>query len=98
MWTVRVIVEGDAAYGSQGNMQMVLKRDMEEPARHWGFVSTIARTWKTAEDKAIKDLVTICCVNIICVRGWPVSQASRAAKPSGCIAHACVCATSVMSP
>jgi len=57
-WAKRIIVEGDAAYGSQENMQMVLKRDAEDPARRWGFVFAIARTWKTVEDKAIKDLVT----------------------------------------
>jgi len=57
-WAKRVIVEGDAAYGSQEHMQMVLKRDAADPARRWGFVFAIARTWKTVEDKAIKDLVT----------------------------------------
>jgi hypothetical protein len=57
-WAKRVIVAGDAAYGSQENMQMVLKRDTDDPARRWGFVFAIARTWKTVEDKAIKDLVT----------------------------------------
>jgi hypothetical protein len=57
-WAKRIIVEGDAAYGSQENMQMVLKRDADDPARRWGFVCAIARTWKTVEDKAIKDLVT----------------------------------------
>src|SRR5207253_11063975 len=39
-------------------MQMVLKRDADDPARRWGFGFAIARTWKTAEDKALKDLVT----------------------------------------
>jgi Transposase DDE domain len=57
-WAKRIIVEGDAAYGSQENMQMVLKRDADDPARRWGFVFAMARTWKTVEDKAIKDLVT----------------------------------------
>ena len=57
-WAQRIIVEGDAAYGSQENMQMVLKRDVEAPVRRWGFVFAITRTWKTIEDKAIKDLVT----------------------------------------
>ena len=57
-WATRVIVAGDAAYGSQENMQMVRKRDADDPARRWGFVFAIARTWKTVEDKAIKDLVT----------------------------------------
>ena len=57
-WATRGIVVGDAAYGSQENMQMVRKRDADDPARRWGFVFAIARTWKTVEDKAIKDLVT----------------------------------------
>jgi len=57
-WAKRVIVEGDAAYGSQENMKMVMQRDADDPARRWGFVFAIARTWKTVEDKAIKDLVT----------------------------------------
>src|SRR4029453_5136747 len=57
-WAKRVIVEGDAAYGSQENMQMVLKRDADDPPRRWGFVFAIARTWKTVEGKALKDLVT----------------------------------------
>jgi hypothetical protein len=57
-WATRVIVAGDAAYGSQENMQMVIQRDADDPARRWGFVFAIARTWKTVEDKAIKDLVT----------------------------------------
>jgi Transposase DDE domain len=57
-WAKRVIVVGDAAYGSQDNIKMVMKRDADEPARRWGFVFAMARTWKTVEDKAIKDLVT----------------------------------------
>jgi Transposase DDE domain len=57
-WAKRVIVEGDAAYGSQDNIKMVMKRDADDPARQWGFVFAIARTWKTVEEKALKDLVT----------------------------------------
>lgn len=57
-WATRVIVEGDAAYGSQDNMKMVMQRNASDPARQWGFVFAIARTWKTVEGKAIKDLVT----------------------------------------
>ena len=57
-WAKQVIVEGDAAYGSQDNIKMVMKRDADDSARRWGFVFAIARTWKTVEDKAIKDLVT----------------------------------------
>jgi hypothetical protein len=53
-----VIVKGDAAYGSQDNMQMVMQRDADDPARRWGVMFAIARTWKTVEAKAIKDLVT----------------------------------------
>jgi hypothetical protein len=57
-WAKVVIVTGDAAYGSQDNMKMVRQRDAEDPDRTWGFVFAIARTWKTVEGKAIKDLVT----------------------------------------
>ena len=57
-WAKVVIVEGDAAYGSQDNMKMVMERDAEDPGRTWGFLFAIPRTWKTLEGKAIKDLVT----------------------------------------
>lgn len=57
-WAKVVVVEGDAAYGSQENMKMVMQRDADDPARQWGYVFAIARTWKTVDDKAIKDLVT----------------------------------------
>ena len=57
-WAKRVIVSSDAAYGSQENMKMVIQRDADDPTRRWGFVFAIARTWKTVENKAIKDLVT----------------------------------------
>jgi Transposase DDE domain len=57
-WAKVVVVEGDAAYGSQENMKMVRQRDDDDPQRQWGYVFAIARTWKTVEDKAIKDLVT----------------------------------------
>jgi Transposase DDE domain len=57
-WAKRVIVEGDAAYGSHENIKMVQQRDADDATRRWGLVFAIARTWKTVEDKAIKDLVT----------------------------------------
>jgi hypothetical protein len=57
-WAKRIIVAGDAAYGSQENMKMARQRDTNDPARRWGFVFAIARTWKTVEGKAIKNLVT----------------------------------------
>jgi hypothetical protein len=57
-WAKLVIVGGDAAYGSQANMRMVQDRDKADAARCWGFVFAIARTWKTAEEKTLKNLVT----------------------------------------
>src|SRR5262245_43651160 len=57
-WAKRVSVAGDAADGSRENRQMVLKRDAAAPVRRWGLVFAMARTWKTVEDKAVKDLVT----------------------------------------
>jgi Transposase DDE domain len=57
-WATLVIVGGDAAYGSKANMAMVKARDKADTARRWGFVFAIARTWKTVEEKSIKELVT----------------------------------------
>jgi hypothetical protein len=57
-WAKRVIVGGDAAYGSKANMAMVKARDKADPARCWGFVFAIARTWKTVEEQSLKNLVT----------------------------------------
>jgi Transposase DDE domain len=57
-WAKLVIVGGDAAYGSKANMRMVQARDKADPARRWGFVFAIARTWKTVEEKSLKNLVT----------------------------------------
>ena len=57
-WAKLVIVGGDAAYGSKANMDMVKARDTADTARRWGFVFAIARTWKTVEDKSLKNLVT----------------------------------------
>jgi Transposase DDE domain len=57
-WAKLIIVGGDAAYGSKANMTMVKDRAKADTARRWGFVFAIARTWKTVEDKSIKDLVT----------------------------------------
>lgn len=57
-WAQRILVEGDAAYGSQDNRKMGQKRDAAAPDRRWGFVFAIARTWKPVEGKALKDLVT----------------------------------------
>jgi hypothetical protein len=58
LWAHTIVVEGDAGYGSQDNMKMVMKRNETDADRRWSFVFAIPRTWKTVEDKAIKDLVT----------------------------------------
>ena len=42
-WAKLVIV-GDAAYGSTANMRMVQDRDKADTTRRWGFVFAIART------------------------------------------------------
>jgi hypothetical protein len=57
-WATDIVVEGDAAYGSHANMPMVMPRHADDPERTWGFLFAIARTWKTVEGKAIKELVT----------------------------------------
>ena len=57
-WAKLVIVRGDAAYGSQANMQMGQARDRTDTARRWAFVFAIARTWKTGDEKTLKNLVT----------------------------------------
>jgi len=60
-WARRVIVCGDAAYGSKENMRMIRRRDGADSRRRWGFVFAIARTWNIEERgavKKVKDLVT----------------------------------------
>jgi hypothetical protein len=57
-WAQLGVVGGDAASGSQAHMPRVPARDRADTARQWGLVFAIARTWKTVEDKALKDLVT----------------------------------------
>lgn len=57
-WATDILVEGDAAYGSYAHRQMVQQREAADPDRTWGFLFAIARTWKTSEEKALKDLVT----------------------------------------
>jgi len=57
-WAKLVGVGGDAASGSKANMAMVKDRDKADTARRWGLVFAIARTWKTVEEKSLKNLVT----------------------------------------
>jgi hypothetical protein len=56
-WAKLVMVGGDAAYGSKANRQMVHARDHADTARRWAFVFAIARTWTTADEKTLKNLV-----------------------------------------
>ena len=56
-WAKLVIVGGDAASGSKANRRMVQDRDKVDPARRWGFVFALARTWQTVEEKTLNNLV-----------------------------------------
>lgn len=57
-WAKQVIVEGDAAYGAKANIKLVKQLDKADASRDWNFVFAIPRTWKTTDDKSVKDLVT----------------------------------------
>jgi len=70
-WAKQVIVEGDAASGSQDNLKRVRKRDADDSARRWGCVCALARPGKTVEDKALQDWVT----------HWPRTYDPRARVP-----------------
>src|SRR2546423_3753148 len=57
-WAKLMIVGRDVAYGSKANMDMVKDGDTADTARRWDFVFATARTWKTLEEKTLKNLVT----------------------------------------
>ena len=57
-WATWIIVLGDAAYGSKANINLIKKLEKTDCHRHWAFVFAISRTWKTVDDKTVKDLVT----------------------------------------
>ena len=57
-WATWIIVLGDAAYGSKANINLIKQLEKTDCRRHWAFVFAISRTWKTMEDKTVKDLVT----------------------------------------
>ena len=57
-WATWIIVLGDAAYGSKANINLIKKLEKTDPCRHWAFVFAISKTWKTMDDKTVKDLVT----------------------------------------
>jgi hypothetical protein len=56
-WAELVLVVGDAAYSSKANIQLVKQRDKMDRARQWHVLFALARTWKTVENKALKNLV-----------------------------------------
>jgi hypothetical protein len=56
-WATLVSGGGEAAEGAKANMAMVNDRDKTDTARRWGVVLAIARTWKTVEEQALKNLV-----------------------------------------
>jgi transposase len=53
-----VIVIGDSAYCSKENIKTVKEKSRSDNRCRWFYVFAIARTWKTAENKSIKNLVT----------------------------------------
>ncbi len=55
-WARRIIVLGDCAYASSENMKTVNKRNEEDGVREWFFVFAIAKTWKTADGRHVKDI------------------------------------------
>ena len=57
-WATWIIVLGDAAYGSKANINLIKKLEKTDRLRHWAFVFAISRTWKTMDNKTVKDLVT----------------------------------------
>lgn len=57
-WAKRLLVEGDAADGSQDTMPLVQKREAAAPDRRWGFVCALARPWTPVEEKALQAWVT----------------------------------------
>jgi hypothetical protein len=89
-WAKVVIVGGDAAYGSKANMRMVQDRDKADPARRWGFVFAIARTWKTVEEKTLKNLVTYLPRKYYQRTQVPRETAGKG-RPTFCTYHTRVC-------
>jgi len=57
-WAGTIIVLGDAAYGSRDNIKMVKEKNRSDNQRNWFYVFAVARTWKTENNKKIKDLIT----------------------------------------
>ena len=56
-WAIYIIVVADAGFASTKNMQLVQQLDKEDKHRIWGFVFSIARTWKMEDGKSLSNLV-----------------------------------------
>jgi len=56
-WARYIIVVADAGFASAKNMQLVQQLDKRDRYRVWGFVFSIARTWKMEDDKSLGNLV-----------------------------------------
>jgi hypothetical protein len=56
-WAKVVVVVGDAAFAAKDNMKLIQARDHADPQRRWGFVFAMARTWKMADGKSLRNLV-----------------------------------------
>lgn len=56
-WARYIIVVADAGLASAKNMQLVQQLDKLDRYRVWGFVFSIARTWKMEDGKSLSNLV-----------------------------------------
>jgi len=56
-WAGCIIVIADAGFASAKNMQLVQQLDKQDRLRVWGFVFSIARTWKMEDGKSLSNLV-----------------------------------------
>ncbi|MEE4355861.1 MAG: transposase [Desulfococcaceae bacterium] len=74
-----VIVIGDSAYCSKENIKMVKKKNRTDNSCNWFYVFAIARTWKTIENKSIKNLATYLPGNLY-RRTWIPSLTGRKRK------------------
>ncbi len=56
-WVRTVIVLADAGFASKENLKLIQKRNKSDHKRLWGFVFSMARTWKMQNGKSLKNLV-----------------------------------------
>ncbi|MEZ4524730.1 MAG: transposase [Desulfobacterales bacterium] len=67
LWVRTVTVVGDSAYCSKENIETVKEKHTSDNRCNWFYVFAIARTWKTEENKNIKNLAT-CTPRKLCKR------------------------------